>query len=62
MRVNPDVTNASQRRLIAGFAILEAKSLTHATEMTEQFLSVAGDGECEVRPMFSPADCGPEIH
>ena len=41
------------KELVAGFAILEADSKAHAIELTRKFLAVAGDGECEVRQIFT---------
>jgi len=45
--------------LTGGFAILNAKSKEEAIELTKGFLALAGDGECEVRQLYSPGD---EIH
>jgi hypothetical protein len=39
------------KEIIGGFAILEAASKEAAIEMAEEFLHVAGEGECEVRPL-----------
>jgi hypothetical protein len=44
------------KEVVGGYAILEATSKEHALAMTKRFLEVAGDGECEVRPMYQPAD------
>ena len=41
------------KELVAGFAILEADSKEHAIELTRQFLAVAGEGQCEVRQLFT---------
>ncbi|HEX8693545.1 MAG TPA: YciI family protein [Longimicrobium sp.] len=46
------------KELVAGFAILEAASKEEAVELTRRFLDVAGDGECEIRQLFGPADFG----
>jgi hypothetical protein len=40
------------KELIAGFAILEARSMAHAVEITRRFLDVAGEGECELRQIY----------
>jgi len=40
------------KEVIGGFAILNAKSKEEAVEMTRKFLAVAGDGECEIRPIY----------
>jgi hypothetical protein len=44
------------KELVAGFAILEASSKEHAIELTRKFLAVAGDGECEIREVYSAPD------
>ena len=44
------------KELVAGFAILQANSKEEAIEMTKSFLALAGDGECEVRQIFTPTD------
>jgi hypothetical protein len=46
------------KELIAGFAILEAKSKDDAIRMAREFLKVAGDGECELRQIFTASDPG----
>src|SRR5262245_31843291 len=35
-----------------GFAILNVKSKDEAIAMAKKFLSVAGDGECDLRPLM----------
>jgi hypothetical protein len=47
------------KELIAGFALLQTKSKEEAIELTKKFLSVAGDGECEIRQIFEAADSAP---
>jgi len=49
------------KELVAGFALLEADSKEHAIELTKRFLSVAGDGECEVRALFEGSACIPDL-
>jgi len=44
------------KELIAGFALLEASSKEEAIRLTREFLKVAGDGECELRQIFTPSD------
>jgi hypothetical protein len=45
------------KEIVGGFAILQAKSKEHAVQLVENFLKVAGDGECELRQIFeAPAD------
>src|SRR5436190_11153920 len=48
--------------VIGGFAILEARTMEHAVELTKRFLAVHGsewDIECEIRQMEGP-DFGAE--
>jgi hypothetical protein len=50
------------KEVIGGYAIVEAKSMQEAIELTKRFLRVHGDEwdiECEVRQMEGP-DCGAE--
>ena len=45
------------KEVIGGFAILEAKSMEHAVEITNRFLLIHGtewDIECEIREMEGP--------
>jgi len=49
------------KELIAGFALLNAKSKEEAIELTKRFLEVAGEGECEIRQVFEAQDCGSEF-
>jgi hypothetical protein len=44
------------KELIGGFALLEASSKAEAIELTKKFLDVAGDGECEIRQLFTAPD------
>ena len=52
------------KELIAGFAIIEAKSKQEAIEWTKRFLEVVGEGESEIRLMHgAPAfesESGPQ--
>jgi hypothetical protein len=45
------------KELIGGFAILEAKSKEEAIQLAKQFLAVAGDGECELRQIYTQGEC-----
>ena len=46
------------KELIAGFALLQAKSKEEAIQLCKDFLKVAGDGECEIREIFeAPEAC-----
>jgi hypothetical protein len=42
---------AETKELIAGYAIIEAKSKEHAIELTKRFLEVVGEGQSEIRLM-----------
>jgi hypothetical protein len=48
---------AETKELIGGFAILEAKSKADAIEMAKQFLAVVGEGECELRQIYTQEEC-----
>jgi len=39
------------KELIAGFAIVQARSKSHAIELAKRFLEVVGEGESEIRLM-----------
>jgi hypothetical protein len=45
------------KEVIGGFAVLEANSKEEAIELTRKFLAVAGDGECEIRQLFTAPEC-----
>jgi hypothetical protein len=47
------------KELIAGFALLQANSREEAVELAKKFLTVAGEGECEIRQIFDGSDCRP---
>ena len=49
---------AESKEVVGGFAILEAKSKDDAIRMVREFLAVAGDGECEIRQIYSASDAG----
>src|SRR5258708_40132175 len=42
------------KEVVGGFAILEADSKQHAIELAKRFLSVVGQGECELRQLYEP--------
>jgi len=44
------------KELVGGFAILQANSKQEAIELTKAFLAVAGDGECEIRELYTQQD------
>lgn len=39
---------AEAKEVIAGYAMIEAKSREEAVELTKNFLRIAGDGECDL--------------
>jgi hypothetical protein len=51
------------KELIGGFAILETNSKAEAIQLAKEFLQVAGDGECEIRQIFTAPDavCGDPV-
>ena len=40
------------KELIGGWALMECRDLQEAVEWTKRFLTVAGEGECTVRPVL----------
>ena len=42
------------KEMVGGFAILKANSKQEAIELTKHFLSVVGEGECELRQLYEP--------
>ncbi len=40
------------KEVVGGLAILQASSKAEAVELVRKFLSVAGDGECELRQLY----------
>lgn len=44
------------KELIAGFAVLQATSKDEAIRLAKEFLAVAGDGECELRQIYTAED------
>jgi hypothetical protein len=47
------------KELVAGFALIQAKSKAEAVELTKRFLKIAGDGESEIRQVLEAGDmCG----
>ena len=49
------------KEVIAGFALLEAKSKEEAIDLTRRFLEVVGEGECELRQVATAEDFGAEF-
>src|SRR5262245_20446894 len=46
------------KEVVGGFVILEAKSKDDAIRLAREFLKVAGDGECELRQIYTASDPG----
>ena len=47
------------KELVAGFAVVQLNSKEEAIESAKRFLEVAGDGECEIRPIMEMSDFAP---
>ena len=45
------------KELIAGFALIQAGSKEEAVEYVKEFLTVAGDGETEIRQIYEAPEC-----
>ena len=53
---------AEAKEVIAGYAIMNLRSLEEAIERTKEFLNIMGEGATEIRPMFEEADFEPAGH
>jgi len=40
------------KEVLGGYALIEAKDRAHVLELTRKFLSVAGDGTCEIHELY----------
>jgi hypothetical protein len=49
------------KELVASYAVFQVKTMDEAIMWTTRFLQVLGKGECELRPIFDPADFSPEV-
>ena len=47
------------KEVVGGFAIIEAGSKAEAIEYVREFLSVVGEGECELRQVFEAGGVAP---
>ena len=47
---------AEAKEVIAGYALMQYASKQEAMEAARRFLEVAGDGECEIRPLYEASD------
>ncbi len=50
---------AESKEVIGGLAILQANSKDEAIQRIREFLSVAGDGECELRQLYEAGASAP---
>jgi hypothetical protein len=50
---------SESKEVVGGFALLEAASKEEAIAMVRKFLDVAGDGECEIRQLYTASEEGP---
>jgi hypothetical protein len=48
------------KELMAGFAVIEAKSLEEAIEWAKRFRNIVGDGTSEIVQMYGPHDFAPQ--
>ena len=46
-----------QGNIAMGYAVYQMDSMEDAVTWTERFLHLAGDGECEIRPLMEMGDC-----
>jgi len=46
------------KEVIGGYALLQARSKEEAIELTRRFLEVAGDGTCELHPLYEAPAAG----
>ena len=50
------------KEVVGGFAIIEAASKAEAIEYVREFLSVVGEGECELRQVFEAGGAAPSAN
>ena len=53
---------AESKELVGGFAIIRGNSLREVVERTKHFLSIAGDGETEIRQVYDGPGCDSVLH
>ncbi len=49
------------KELVASYAIFQVSTMAEAVHWTTRFLSVLGEGECELRPIFDPSDFSADV-
>lgn len=47
------------KEIVGGFALIQANSKAEVIDLTKKFLAVAGDGECEIRELFTAPAAAP---
>jgi hypothetical protein len=47
------------KEVVGGFALLEASSKEEAIRLVREFLEVVGEGECEIRQLYTTSDTTP---
>ena len=45
---------AEAKELVGGWALMECRDLAEAVEWSKKYLSVLGDGESRIRPVYGP--------
>ena len=50
---------AEAKEVIGGYALMQYASKAEAIEAAKRFLEVAGDDECEIRPLYEASDFAP---
>jgi len=45
---------AEAKELVGGWALMECRDLAEAVEWTKKYLSVLGEGESRIRPVYGP--------
>jgi hypothetical protein len=49
------------KELVASYALFQVKTMAEAVDWTRRFLSVLGEGQVELRPLFEPGDFAPDV-
>jgi hypothetical protein len=44
------------KEVVGGFAVMQAKSKAEMIEHVKEFMSLAGDGECEIRQVYDHSE------
>ena len=46
---------AEAKEVLGGYALMEARDRAHVLELTRRFLTIAGDGTCELHELCAPS-------